>query len=260
MSQYTKSTDFASKDSLLTGNPLKVIKGTEIDDEFNSIQTAINSKADVNSPALTGTPTAATASTGTNTTQLATTAFVNNSIDTALAGADGTGLEESSGVLSISDTGVVADTYGSATEVPEITVNAQGQITEATTNSIVFPTMSMTIVNADANIGDVHNLATDTFLISGHAYVSTGSSNGGRLDIEIYSGASGSGTLLDTVKAFGGNENRGNDGGSGMSVSGTWTILLPSNARSIKFVRGVGGRDPDPITIESHMTYTGYHS
>jgi hypothetical protein len=58
MSSYTKSTDFASKDALLTGNPLKVVKGTEIDDEFNAIQTAVNSKADTNSPALTGTPTA----------------------------------------------------------------------------------------------------------------------------------------------------------------------------------------------------------
>ena len=81
MSSYTKSTNFASKDALLTGNPLKVIKGTEIDDEFNAIQTAVNSKADTNSPALTGTPTAPTATTGTDTTQLATTAFVNNSID-----------------------------------------------------------------------------------------------------------------------------------------------------------------------------------
>ena len=76
MSSYTKSTDFASKDALLTGNPLKVVKGTEIDDEFNSIQTAVNSKADTNSPALTGTPTAPTASSATNTTQIATTAFV----------------------------------------------------------------------------------------------------------------------------------------------------------------------------------------
>lgn len=81
MSSYTKSTDFASKDALLTGNPLKVVKGTEIDDEFNAIQTAVNSKADTNSPALTGTPTATTASTGTDTTQIATTEFVNNSID-----------------------------------------------------------------------------------------------------------------------------------------------------------------------------------
>ena len=81
MSSYTKSTNFASKDALLTGNPLKVIKGTEIDDEYNAIQTAVNSKADTNSPALTGTPTAPTATTGTDTTQIATTAFVNNSID-----------------------------------------------------------------------------------------------------------------------------------------------------------------------------------
>lgn len=76
MSAYTKSTDFASKDVQLTGSPSKVIKGTEIDDELNSIQTAVNSKADINSPDLTGTPTAPTASSGTNTTQIASTAFV----------------------------------------------------------------------------------------------------------------------------------------------------------------------------------------
>ena len=81
MSSYTKSTDFASKDALLTGNPLKVVKGTEIDDEFNAIQTAINSKADTNSPNLTGTPTSTTAATSTNTTQIATTAFVQQEIN-----------------------------------------------------------------------------------------------------------------------------------------------------------------------------------
>ena len=83
MSSYTKSTDFASKDALLTGNPLKIVKGTEIDDEFNAIQTAVNSKADVNSPSLTGTPVAPTAGAGTNTTQIATTAFVTGAVATA---------------------------------------------------------------------------------------------------------------------------------------------------------------------------------
>lgn len=76
MSNYVKATDFASKDDLLTGDPLKIIKGQEIDDEFNSIQTAVNSKANANDAALTGTPTAPTATTNTNTTQIATTAFV----------------------------------------------------------------------------------------------------------------------------------------------------------------------------------------
>lgn len=46
MSNYTKSTDFASKDNLSSGNPLKIVKGTEIDTEFNNIQTAIATKLD----------------------------------------------------------------------------------------------------------------------------------------------------------------------------------------------------------------------
>lgn len=58
MTDYVKSTNFASKDSLATGNPLKIVKGTEIDTEFNSIASAVNSKADLVSPALTGTTTA----------------------------------------------------------------------------------------------------------------------------------------------------------------------------------------------------------
>lgn len=75
MSDYTKSTNFASKDNLSSGNPLKIVKGTEIDTEFNNIATAIATKADLASPALTGTPTAPTAAEGTFSTQLATTAF-----------------------------------------------------------------------------------------------------------------------------------------------------------------------------------------
>ena len=80
MAQYVKATNFASKDALLSGDPNKIVKGTEIDDEFSAIQTAVNSKADTLSPALTGTPTAPTATVGTSTTQLATTAFVNAEI------------------------------------------------------------------------------------------------------------------------------------------------------------------------------------
>jgi hypothetical protein len=75
VSNYTKSTDFAVKDGLLSGNPAKIIKGTEIDTEFNNISTAISTKADLVSPTFTGAPTAPTASPGTNTTQVATTAF-----------------------------------------------------------------------------------------------------------------------------------------------------------------------------------------
>ena len=76
MSNYTKATNFATKDTLSTGDSNKIVKGTEIDNEFNSISGAISSKADLAGPAFTGTPTAPTATAGSNTTQLATTAFV----------------------------------------------------------------------------------------------------------------------------------------------------------------------------------------
>ena len=52
MSNYTKATNFATKDSLPSGNALKIVRGTEIDAEFNSIATAITSKADSISPTL----------------------------------------------------------------------------------------------------------------------------------------------------------------------------------------------------------------
>jgi hypothetical protein len=60
MSNYTKTTNFAVKDGLASGNPNKIIKGSEIDSEFNNIQTAVATKANTASPTFTGTVTAPT--------------------------------------------------------------------------------------------------------------------------------------------------------------------------------------------------------
>ena len=60
MSTYTKLTDFATKDTLPSGNAAKLVKGTEIDDEFNAIETAVTSKANTASPTFTGTVTMTT--------------------------------------------------------------------------------------------------------------------------------------------------------------------------------------------------------
>ena len=80
MSNYTQLTNFATKDNLASGNANKIVKGAEINAEFVAIETAVNSKADIASPTFTGTPTAETASSSTNTTQLATTAFVQTAV------------------------------------------------------------------------------------------------------------------------------------------------------------------------------------
>ena len=54
MSNYTKTTNFATKDNLSPGNPLKIVKGTEIDTEYNNIATAVATKTDNASAAITG--------------------------------------------------------------------------------------------------------------------------------------------------------------------------------------------------------------
>jgi hypothetical protein len=80
MANYIKATNFTAKDALPSGNAGKIIKGTEVDVEFSAIATAIASKADTNSPTFTGTPLAPTANSGTNNTQVATTAFVTTAV------------------------------------------------------------------------------------------------------------------------------------------------------------------------------------
>jgi len=62
MSEYVKTTDFASKDALAPGHASKVVKGTEIDAEFEAIETALVTKLDhtsgtLTSPTLAGTVT-----------------------------------------------------------------------------------------------------------------------------------------------------------------------------------------------------------
>jgi hypothetical protein len=82
VSNYTQSTNFATKDNLSSGDPLKIVKGTEINTEFANIAIAVATKADLASPTFTGTVTlpsgtvGVTQSFGDNDTSLATTAFV----------------------------------------------------------------------------------------------------------------------------------------------------------------------------------------
>jgi len=80
VSNYVQSTNFATKDALTSGDPLKIVKGTEINTEFVNIAVAVATKADLASPTFTGTPLAPTASPATNNTQIATTAYIDAAI------------------------------------------------------------------------------------------------------------------------------------------------------------------------------------
>jgi hypothetical protein len=81
MADYTIAVSWSGKDALADSDANKVISGADFNTEFTTVQTAVNSKANTASPTLTGTPAAPTASVATDTTQLATTAFVKDVLE-----------------------------------------------------------------------------------------------------------------------------------------------------------------------------------
>lgn len=91
MSNYSKTTNFAIKDALLAGDPLKVIKGTDHDTEYNNIATAVATKTDNAAAAIVGgsinatTIGNATPSTGAFTTLAGTTISASGQITSTVA-------------------------------------------------------------------------------------------------------------------------------------------------------------------------------
>ena len=75
MADYSKVVAWSGKDALADSDAAKVISGADFHTEFSAIETAVNTKADINGDASEAFS-ATTASVGTNTTQVATTAFV----------------------------------------------------------------------------------------------------------------------------------------------------------------------------------------
>lgn len=142
MANYLKVTNFAVKDGLTTGDPNKIVKGAEINFEFDAIQTSINGKADLESPVFTGAPKAPTAALGTETTQLASTLFVKNAIDAIPAGTN-------VGTLGTQDKDAVDITGGTVSGLTQLAIDASAR--SATQTSLDVP--SRTGVGASGTWG-----------------------------------------------------------------------------------------------------------
>ena len=96
---YTPATDYATAGHTHASSEINALTGYEkpnttdslfatdtLNQALGKLEKSLDGKAPKNSPDLTGTPTAPTASSGTNTTQIATTAFVKDAVDTAVSG------------------------------------------------------------------------------------------------------------------------------------------------------------------------------
>ena len=207
MANYTKATDFSAKDALPSGNANKVVRGSEINDEFSNIQTAVNSKADLLSPTLTGVPLAPTAASGTNTTQIATTAFVNTAV-----------INERTATATLTNKTVTGTFTGNITG--NVTGNVTGAVTGNASSATVLQTartiggvsfdgsanINLPGVNAAGNQNTTGNAATATKLSTGTwtveesggvLYFKVSGVNKAKLD------ASGNLTVVGNVTAYG---------------------------------------------------------
>ena len=142
MSNYTKTVNFATKDNLSPGNPLKIVKGTEIDTEYNNIATAVATKTDNSAAAITG-------GTITGITDLAV-ADGGTGASTAADARTNLGL----GTIATQAASSVAITGGSVTGITDITVADGG-------------TGASTAANARINLGLV--IGTDVLAPTGSA-------------------------------------------------------------------------------------------
>ena len=180
-------TKITSNTANITSNTNNIASNTS---SITSINSSLSAKADLASPAFTGTPTAPTPTTGDNTTKLATTAFVQASINASSVG--------------ITSVGAISGTS-----------NANGATISGTSQLILTP--------ADATNGGI--LTSGTQSIAGYKTFESNVNVKGN----IYSAGSLAIQNLSSIATWVGSAIGVGKGGTGMTSPGTSGNILTSN-------------------------------
>jgi len=228
MSNYVKATNFATKDTLPTGDSNKIVKGTEIDNEFNSVSGAISSKADIASPTFTGTPAVPTPTAGSNTTQIANTSYVRGELTTLIP--SGVILLWSGSVASIPSGWVLCNGSNSTPDLRDrfvvgagstYAVGATGGANTVTLDATMIPSHTHTITAT----GSSGNTSTDHT----HSLTASGTTSGHSND-HTHTGTTGNNSVGHS-HTFSGTT-------SGQSATHTHSVSDPGHAHGIDTVQG----------------------
>lgn len=163
-----------SSTNTLSNKTIKLSDNNDIQGlTVNNVSGIAGTYAPLNSPVLTGTPTAPTAGSGTNTTQIATTAFVTGAVSgkqdvdtdlTALANLSTTGLVVRTGAgtaatrsIAVSGTGISISNADGVLGNPTITFTGGGtsgvtSVTGTTNQITVSPTTGAAVVSLPSNL------------------------------------------------------------------------------------------------------------
>ena len=159
---------------------------------------------------------------------LGTTAMTWSNFSAAANYTAGTGLTLSGYQFSITNTGVSATTYGSASAVPVFAVNAQGQITSATTTSIAITNTQV------SGLGTMSTQNANSVAITGGSI--NGTTIGGSTAAAI------TGTTITATSSFSGSGSGLTGTASGLSIGGNAaTATSATNATSATTATNLAG-------------------